>query len=98
MGTLCAGSDSAFTKPLPQHERDWQELLIEEDVAGIWHNLAGFVRADGSINNLDSDCVTQELFLHLFATRRFDTYLDKQYSEAAIKADLASILNRRKEQ
>ena len=83
----------------------WAELLLEEDVEGLWNALYQLVSRHPAVRPLhfatDGAAVTsqfeinadltQELFLELYQKRRFDHYFNHAYTNSAIENELSRI-------
>ena len=76
----------------PGHGRDWRQVLLSQDAEAIWHKLSIFVRAAAPEHPAGYEQLTQELFLHLLANDRVNFYLQHDYSDSQIRADLLSFL------
>lgn len=72
----------------PGHERDWRQVLQSQDAEAIWQQLSILVRTVAPGHPAECDQITQELFLNLIATDRISHYLDNDYSDSEIRADL----------
>jgi hypothetical protein len=86
-------------------EVDWAQLLVEEDVEGLWNGLYQLVTRHPAVRPLrfatDGAAVasqveinadlTQELFLELFQKQRFEHYVDNEYTSTEIENELARI-------
>src|SRR5215510_3296092 len=83
----------------------WTDLLVEEDVEGLWNALYQLVSRHPSVRPLhfatDGAAVasqfeinadlTQELFLELYQKRRFDHYVNNAYTNSAIENEISRI-------
>ena len=85
---------SVSARQAPGHGRDWREVLLSQDAEAIWHKLSIFVRAAAPDHAAGYEQLTQELFLHLLANDRISFYLEQDYSDSDIRADLLSALSR----
>ena len=84
---------SASAKRAPGRERDWRQVFRSQDAEAIWHNLSILVRSTTTGDPDGYDHRTQELFLHLLATDRISFYIEHDFSDSKIRADLLSILS-----
>lgn len=76
-------------------ERDWRQVLLSQDAEAIWQKLSSLVRSaapDHEAHEARGDQRTQDLFLELLATGRFSFYIEREYSDSEILADLLSML------
>jgi hypothetical protein len=80
-------------KEAPGLGRDWRQVLLSQDAKAIWHKLSIFVRAAAPEHPAGYEQLTQELFLYLLAEDRVSFYLDQDYSDSDIRADLISYLS-----
>ncbi|HLG18076.1 MAG TPA: hypothetical protein VJH03_26780 [Blastocatellia bacterium] len=80
------------TRPASVQERNWRELLLEDDSDAIWSKISNLVKAQAPGGERDFNLMTQDIFLFLLATQRFNVYLDRQYSEQEITLDILSLL------
>jgi len=79
------------------HVSDWRELLIRQDAEVIWLRLSALVRLALPDRAAEHDNITQEVFLDLFASQRFNTYLEQNYSGEEIRQEIkARIASARK--
>jgi hypothetical protein len=76
----------------PGHARDWRQVLQSQDAEAIWQQLSILVRTIAPGNPAECDQITQELFLNLIAADRISHYLENNYSDSAIRADLLEAL------
>lgn len=76
----------------PGRERDWRQVFLSQDAEAIWHKLSILARSVAPDQTAGYEQLTQELFLHLLATDRVSFYIDRNYSDSEITADLISIL------
>lgn len=74
------------------HERDWRELLLEDDSEAIWSRISNLVKAERPAGEQANHLITQDLFLYLLATQRLNVYIDRKYSEEEITLDILSLL------
>lgn len=74
------------------HGRDWRRVLLSQDAEAIWHQLSILVRSAAPEPTGGYEQLTQDLFLHLLTTERISSYLEKEYSDSEISADLISIV------
>jgi hypothetical protein len=74
------------------HGRDWREILIKQDAQAIWHKLSALVRSAIRESQNDYDSITQDLFLLLISTDRFNMYVERGFSDEEIKLDIISLL------
>ncbi|HWP44077.1 MAG TPA: hypothetical protein VNO14_12615 [Blastocatellia bacterium] len=75
----------------PARRKGWRAVLIEQDVQAIWNKIAAIVRR---LRVSEPERLTQEIFLHLIVTGRFQFYLDKGFTGDQIKRDILSLINR----
>jgi hypothetical protein len=57
----------------------------------IWHRLASLTQTHKN-SEWDLGEKTQDLFLRLLSVRRFNTYIDENWSEEQINQDLLSLM------
>lgn len=69
--------------------RSWRAIFADQDADEIWRSLSDLTKKADSTR---SDQTTQELFLHLLATERFNFYMEQNYSDEEIQQDLLSLL------
>jgi hypothetical protein len=86
------GRDSGSVRKAPGRARDWRQVLLSQDAEVIWQELSILVRSAKLDQSIGYEQLTQELFLHLLATDRFSFYLQQDYSDSDIRADLITIL------
>lgn len=86
------GRDNVSVRKGPGRARDWRQVLLSQDAEVIWQELSILVRSAELDQSIGYEQLTQELFLHLLATDRFSFYLQQDYSDSDIRADLISIL------
>lgn len=84
---------SASARKTPGRERDWRQVLRSQDAEAIWHNLSILVRSAEPGDPASYDHRTQELFLHLLTADRISFYIEQDYSDSEIRAELLSILS-----
>lgn len=84
-------SSSPSARTLPWNDRTWRELILEHQVEFIWHRLAGLAQAR-SESESDIGDKTQDLFLRLLNGRRFNAYIDENWSEEDINRELMSLM------
>jgi hypothetical protein len=72
--------------------RDWRQTLLSQDAEAIWHKLFILVKSASPEHAAGYEQLTQDLFLHLLATDRVSFYIERDYSDSEIAADLISIL------
>jgi hypothetical protein len=77
----------------PGHERDWRSVLQSQDAEAIWQQLSILVRTVEPGHTAECDQITQELFLNLIVTNRISHYLENDYSDSEIRADLLEALS-----
>jgi hypothetical protein len=68
--------------------RDWREVLLSQDAEAIWHKLSILVRSAAPDHAAGYEQLTQDLFLELLATDRVRLYVEREYSDSEITADL----------
>ena len=76
----------------PGRAQDWRQILISQDANTIWHSLSNLVQSSLSDDKSKCDQLTQDIFLELLYSRRFDFYLEQGYSNEEILNDLLSYL------
>jgi hypothetical protein len=79
-------------KEAPGRERGWRNVLLSQDAEAIWYRLSILVRAAAPNHAAGYDHLTQELFLSLLTSNRIDFYLENEYSDEQIRADLIEML------
>jgi hypothetical protein len=84
--------DSVSARKAPGRVRDWRQVLLAQDAEAIWNQLSLLVRTSGVPPEAGYEQVTQQLFLELLATDRVRFYVEENYSDSDIKADLLSML------
>jgi hypothetical protein len=72
--------------------RGWRDLLTKEDGDAIWKKISHLVRSNQAEPRVISDLTTQELFLHLLTSGRFDAYIELGFSEEEIDLDILACL------
>lgn len=72
--------------------RDWRQVFLSQDAEAIWHKLSILVRSAAPDHAAGYEQLTQDLFLELLATDRVSFYIEREYSDSEITADLISIL------
>lgn len=87
------GRDNVSAQKAPGRARDWRQVLLSQNAQAIWQELYLLVQSTTSDQSAGHEQVTQELFLHLLATDRFDFYLRQDYSDSDIRKDLISTLS-----
>jgi uncharacterized membrane protein len=85
--------DNVSANKAPGRARDWRQVLLSQDAQAIWKELYVLVQSAASDRSAGNEQVTQELFLHLLATDRFNFYLRQDYSDSDIREDLISTLS-----
>lgn len=83
---------SASARKEPGRARDWRQVLLSQDAEAIWHKLHLVVKSAAEVDSRGPEQITQDLFLHLLATDRISLYLEQDYSDSEIRADLLSIM------
>lgn len=83
---------SVSARKTPGHARDWRQVLQSQDAEAIWQQLSILVRTVAPGHPAECDQITQELFLNLIVTDRISHYLDNEYSDSEIIADLREAL------
>jgi hypothetical protein len=84
---------SVSVKKAPGRARDWRQVLLSQDAEAIWQQLSILVRTVAPGHPAECDQLTQELFLNLLATDRISYYLEHDYSDSEIRADLLEALS-----
>ena len=74
------------------HAQDWRELLISQDAQAIWSKLSLLVRSVAAEHSDNQDSITQDLFLLLLSTDRFNLYIRQGFSSEEIRSDIVSFL------
>lgn len=69
--------------------RSWRAIFADQNADEIWRSLSDLTQ---NLVSTRSDQATQELFLHLLATERFNFYTEQNYSDEEIQQDLISLL------
>ncbi|HVG18399.1 MAG TPA: hypothetical protein VNI02_05050 [Blastocatellia bacterium] len=77
-------------------EMNWRELILKQDVESIWRRLAGLAQSQDDDEWSMGD-KTQDVFLRLLNGRRFNTYVDENWSEEQITGELLSLIRRQAE-
>jgi hypothetical protein len=86
------GRDNVSAREAPGRGRDWRQVLLSQDAEAIWHELSLLVRSSAMNRKAGYEQVTQQLFLQLLATDRIRFYIERNYSDSDIRADLLSML------
>ena len=85
--------DNVSAKKAPGRRRDWRQVLLSQDAQAIWQELYVLVQSAATDRSVGYEQITQELFLHLLATDRFNFYLRQDFSDSDIREDLIAALN-----
>ena len=84
--------DNVSARKAPGRGRDWRQVLLSQDAEAIWQELSVLVRSSAVNRGAGYEQVTQQLFLQLLATDRVRFYIERNYSDSDIRADLLSML------
>lgn len=87
-----ASRNYVSARKAPARGRDWREILIKQDAQAIWHKLSLLVRSAIREDPNNYDPITQDLFLFLISTDRFNMYVERDFSDEEIKLDIISLL------
>lgn len=79
------------TKALRDSERSWRELIQRREMDSIWNRLARLAQSNSN-SEWDLGDKTQDLFLRLLTGRRFNTYVDEDWSDERITQDVLSVM------
>jgi hypothetical protein len=77
---------------LPDSEPGWRKLLIDGDAEALWRKIFLLIGSYGPYDEAACDHLTQEIFLHLLATSRLSLYIEDDYTDEEIAADLIALL------
>ena len=84
--------DSVSSREAPGRVRDWRQVLLSQDAEAIWRQLSLLVRSSAVHRETEYEQVTQQVFLQLLATDRISFYIEENFSDSEIRADLLSML------
>jgi hypothetical protein len=68
--------------------RDLRTVLISEDANAIWNEIDSFIQSTKPLPIGDRETITQDLFLHLLSSQKFDEFLSEDCTEEEIQTEL----------
>lgn len=87
-----ASRNLVSAKKASAHGINWRKLFIAQDAEAIWREIANLVRTISTGDDRTPDAITQEVFLFVVVTGRFNIYLEQGYSNAAISRELRALI------
>ena len=82
----------APARRIPSHSIDWRDLLIRQDVEALWDRLSALVRLVLPDSTSEHDAITQEIFLHLLTSEKFQNSRQRKTSGKEIYQEIQALI------